>query len=298
MAAELLKRYFHSEITPQLFPDNGFMVKALNDSAFVNNNTVELPHSGTIPGVTVDRSSFPGTITQRTDAATQYPLEELSTDPTHLQDSEGLIVAYNKRASILDQHAKSLNEKGSDRCLYKWAATGAVNVITTGSARATNSPNATGTRLALTAADIRGARAVMDRDEIPVSNRQIILPADMYNDILGIDEFIRADAFGTSNIPDGLVGSLFGFNVWMRSKTVVMTVVTIKAEGATGLAADNQAAICWHPDFVRKAVGGHKVFVEVGKADMYGDVMSTLVRFGALRARNDNKGVVTISEGS
>ena len=64
------------------------------------------------------------------------------------------------------------------------------------------------------------------------------------------------------------------------------------------LAADNQAAICWHPNFVRKALGAHKVFVEVGKADMYGDVMSALVRFGALRARNDDKGVVTISEGT
>jgi hypothetical protein len=296
MAAELLKRYFHSEITALLFPDDGFLVHAKNDSAFVNNNSVELPHSGTIPAVTVDRSSFPGTITQRTDVATQYLLNELSTDPTHLQDSEGLIVAYNKRASILDQHAKSLNEKGSNRALYSWAAAGAPNILTTGSDRATTSPSATGTRKQLAKQQIIDANAQMNRDEVPVSNRHIIVPSDMYSDLLAIDEFVRADAFGTSNIPTGMIGRVFGFTVWMRSSTVVMTGTTIKAEGAAGAAADNQAAICWHPDFVRKAIGAHKVFVEVGKADMYGDVMSALVRTGFLRARNDDKGVVTISE--
>jgi hypothetical protein len=293
MAAELLKRYFHSEITAKLFPDDGFMVHSKDDSAFVNNNSVELPHSGTIPAVTVDRSSFPGTIAQRTDAATQYLLEELSTDPTHLQESEGLIVAYNKRASIVDLQVKSINAKASDRILYKWGAAGAANIVTTGSARPTTSPSATGTRLALTKLQIIGANAQMNRDEVPTENRHIIVPSDMYSDLLGIDEFTRADAFGTSNIPTGMIGTIFGFTVWMRSRTVVMTGTTIKAEGA---AADNQAAICWHPDFVRKAVGAKKVFLEVGKADFYGDVMSTLVRFGGLRSRNDNKGVVTISE--
>lgn len=296
MAAELLKRYFHSEISPLLFPDDGFLVHSKNDDAFVNNNSVELPHAGTIPDIAVNRSSFPGTIAQRTDAATQYLLEELSADPVHLQNSEALIVAYNKRASILDQIVKELNKKGSNRALYAWAAAGASNVLTTGAARATSSPNATGTRLALTSANIVAALSVMNQQDVPLEGRHILVNADMYQDILNIDKFVDVNKIGMANIPTGMVGKIFGATVWMRSSSVVMTGTTIKAEGATGLALDNQAAVVWQEDMVRKGVGAKSIFINTGVAEYYGDILSALVRFGAIRSLNNDKGVVTISE--
>ena len=296
MAAELLKRLFYSQIQAELFPDGTFLSFAMNDNAFVNNNSVELPHSGSIPDVAVDRSSLPATIAKRTDAATQYALLEFTTDPTLLQDSEGLIVAYNKRASIIDQHVKKINTKGQDQALYAWASSGASNVGTSGTGRATSSASATGLRKALTKDDVIGAINILNQQDVPAENRKIIVPSDMYGDILGIDEFVRADAFGTSNIPTGLVGRVFGLDVFMRSRTTVFTDTTIKAEGATGLAADNQGAVVWHPDFVRRAVGANNVYINTGVAEYYGDIMSVMARFGALRARNDNKGVVTIVE--
>ena len=296
MAAELLTRLFYSQIQAELFPEGTFLSFAMNDDAFVNNNSVELPHSGSIPAVAVDRSSLPATIAKRTDAATQYLLLEFTTDPTLLQDSEGLIVAYNKRASIIDQHVKKINTKGQDQALYAWASAGASNVGTSGTGRATSSPSATGLRKALAKDDVIAAINLLNQQDVPAENRKIIVPSDMYGDILGIDEFVRADAFGTSNIPTGLVGRVFGLDVFMRSRTTVFTDTTIKAEGATGLAADNQGAVVWHPDFVRRAKGANKVYINQGVAEYYGDIMSVMARFGALRARNDNKGVVTIVE--
>lgn len=296
MAAELLIRKFLAEISPQLFPDDSFMSRSINDDAFVNGNSVELPHSGTTPTIAVNRSSLPGTIIKRTDTATQYVLEELTSDPTLLQDSEALVVAYGKRASILKQHVDKINQKASDRMLYKWAASGASNVVTTGSARTTSSPSATGNRKALTKADILKGINFLNAQEVPLSGRSILLPSDMYLDILGIDEFTRADAFGKSNIPDGVIGSIFGLTVYMRTSSVVMTGTTLKAEGATALAADNQAAVLWHKDFVRKAVGAKKVFISADVAEFYGSIFSAMARIGGLRSRTDSKGVVTISE--
>lgn len=296
MAAELLTRLFLDEITPQLFPDNTFLSFARNDDAFVNNNSVELPHSGTIPAVEVDRSTLPATIAKRTDAATQYILAELTTDPTLIQDSEELIRAYNKRASVLDQHVKKINEKGSNLALYAWAADGISVVPTTGTARATSSPSATGTRKALTAKDVLDAAALLNQQDVPTMGRKIIVPADMYADMLAIDEFTRADAFGTSNIPTGMIGRVYGMDVFMRSAVTVYTDTTIKAEGATGLAADNQGAIVWHEDYVRRAKGGTKVYIDNDKPEYYGSIFSAMQRFGALRARNDDKGVVAIVE--
>lgn len=296
MAAELLTRYFSNDLAKQLFPSGNFLSYAKNDDAYVNNNSVELPNSGTLPAVTVNRSSFPATATQRTDTAGQYILAEFSTAPTNFQFSEGLMIAYNKRADLLEQHVKMINQKGEETALYNWAATGITVVPTTGSARATSSPSATGTRKALTAADVIKAINVLNQQDVPVEGRKIIVPADMYGDMLAIDNFVRADSFGTPNIPTGLIGRVYGCDVFMRSSVTVYTGTTIKAQGAAGAAADNQGAIVWHPDFVRRAKGASKVLLRMDDPLYYGDVLSAVARFGAVRARLDNKGVVAIVE--
>lgn len=296
MAAELLTRYFSNDLAKQLFPDGTFLSYAKNDDAYVNNNSVELPNSGTLPAVTVDRSSFPATATQRTDTAGQYILQEFSTDPTNFQFSEGLMIAYNKRADLLEQHVKMINEKGEETALYNWAADGIEVIVTDGTARANSLPNATGTRKALTAANIRAALAKLNQQNVPTSGRKIIVNPDMYNDMLGIEDFVRADAFGTSNIPDGLIGRVYGADVFMRSSVTVYTDTTIKAQGATGLAADNGGAIVWHPDFVRRAKGASTVMLRMQDPLYYGDVLSAVARFGAVQARLDQVGVVAIVE--
>ena len=71
---------------------------------------------------------------------------------------------------------------------------------------------------------------------------------------------------------------------------------TIKDTEAANVSTDLGAALAWHPDFVRRAMGATKVFLEVEKADFYGSLMSSVMRFGALQARNDIKGVVSLVE--
>jgi hypothetical protein len=305
MAAELLKRLFLSEIQPKLFPGNSFLSRALNDDAFVNNNSVELPHSGTIPAVAVDRGSLPATIAKRTDAPTNYTLEELTTDPTLLQESEGLIVAYNKRASILDQHAKTINTKAADRALYKWAAgADAARIIpSTGTARAAGNTNGsqTLTRKAFTEADLLNIQRMFFQDDIvnelaDVQGVAVITPRQ-YADLIALDSFKRADAYGQSNIPSGVVRRAYGFDFYVRSKVTVLAVGdTLKAEGAAGAATDQDAAVFYSPQYVRRAVGSIKPFINEDKAEYYGSIFSMLVRFGASPARNDNKGIYLLFE--
>lgn len=303
MAAELLKRLFVSEITEALRNDNSYMQFAKNDDAFVNNNSVELPHAGTDPTVAINRASFPGTITQRTDAATQYLLEELSTDPSLLQYSEEMTVAYNKRASLNAQHVESLRQKMGDRLAYKWAVNvpAAGKIATTGVAtRISSAPSGTGSVKKLVKADLLKLRQYFDDSNIPQTGRKLMLTGAMYNDILNVDDFTHVDKFGMSVIPDGLVGRIFGFDIFVRSRTLVYSesvgVYTIKDTETAPAATDVSAAIAWHPDFVRRARGGVKVFLELEKADYYGSVMSAIVRFGGLNARNDVKGIATIIE--
>lgn len=301
-AGELLKRLFHTEIQPLLFRDNGFLAHTKNDDAFVNNNTVELPNSGTIPGVAVDRSVLPATIAKRADVAHQYTLEELTTDPTLLQDSEGLTVAYNKRASILDQHGKEIMQKAASRAPYKWAedlTTGAGNIIaSTGTVgRVASGPSQTGSRKEFLKVDIINAKTILDRQDISTLDRHMMITPDQHADLLKIDDFVRADALGFSNIPRGMIGMLFGMTIWMRSRVVTTDGSdVIKTEEAAAAATDQNAAIIWQADAVRTALGSSKVFIDNDKPEFYGSIFSVMKRFGAVKSRNDNSGIVLLFE--
>ena len=124
----------------------------------------------------------------------------------------------------------------------------------------------------------------------------LITPA-MLGDILDLDEFTRMDAYGKSNIPMGWVGRIFGFDVVMRSRTVVFDGSDAIKDTETATAAtDTHAAVLWHPMAVRTALGGIKVFVNDDRAEYYGGLFSAAVRFGGLEARNDDKGIVCIRE--
>lgn len=302
--AELLKKHFLSEITPQLFADNTFMSRALNDDAFVNNNTVELPHSGTIPAVAVDRTTLPAAIAKRTDAPSNYSLSELTSDPTLIQDSEELIVAYNKRASVLKQHVDKINEKGADMLLNLWADGGetpegaGLGIVTTGANRAATANGATGVRKAVTAKDILAGRAVMDRADIPQNGRVMVIPATMYNDLFEIDDFIDASKFGKAIQPEGFVGRIYGIDVYMRSKvnSFLGADYSLIAEGAAGAATHCHGILMWQEGQVRRAKGSTKVYMNVDEAAYYGSIFSAMCRLGGSPTRNDKKGIVSIVE--
>lgn len=305
MAAELLTRLFTTEIVPQLWPSNSFLSRCRRDDAFVNNNSVELQNAGTLPGVEVNRSVLPATISQRTDVAHNYELEELTTDPTLLRDLETLIEmgGMNKRQSILEQHVNSQNTMMADRALVKWA-TGVTSVIpSTGSARpATDkSGTQTGNRKAITVTDIVDVQSVFHKEDVVPDNSEVmgiaVIPYSMKADLLKIAQFTDADKYGRSSIPSGVLARAFGFDWYVRSSVLRLDASNaLKAQGAADATDDQNAAIFYSPAYVRAALGSVKVYINEAKADYYGSIMSTMVRFGAVASRNDKKGIVLLYE--
>src|SRR6187549_431100 len=299
--AELLTRLFTSEIQPKLFPSNSFLSRSMNDDQYVNVNTVELAHSGAIPEVKVDRTILPAPIAKRTDVATNYSIEELTTDPTLLQDSEALVVAYQKRASILDQHIKVQRQKMGNRALYKWAAGASSFRASTGTTRAAGRPAQTGNRKGFGIADILAVQQRFFADDVQADLEEIngiaVMTPRQYSDLLAIAQFTDADKYGSSAIPSGVVRRAFGFDIYVRSQVVVLdSSDALKAEGATGATGDQDAAIFYSPSYVRRAVGAIKTYVDSDKPEYYGSIFSTMVRFGAIAARNDNKGAYLLFE--
>jgi hypothetical protein len=299
--AELLKRYFTTEIQPKLFPSNSFLNRALDDDAFVNNNTVELAHSGTLPDAPVDRAVLPAAIVSRTDVPTNYQLEELTTDPVKIGYSEEVTINYAKRQSILDQKAEIINKKAANRILYKWAA-GAANFIpTVGAARNATGPAQTGTRKRLTLDAFYEVKERFHKDDIILENQAVngialLTPAQM-SDLLRLDEVKDALRYGSANLPEGVVGRLLGFDLMVRSSVLALNAAdALKAEGAAGATTDQDAAFFWSPSFVRRAKGAIVPFIDLDKPEYYGSLFSMLVRIGGIPARNDNKGTYIVFE--
>ncbi len=311
MSAILLKQAFAKDISQDLWAANAFMAHAKNDSAFVDHDKVNLPHAGTSPTVAKDRSSK-GTATKRTDTASQYSLHELSTDPTWIQYSEELLVNYNKRQSVIEEHKNALIDALADNVLHDWAAGGdsegssvPVQVRTTGTARAVGletigSTAPTGNRKGLAYADVLAVITKFNKHNIPQGGRYAVISADMLADLLQIAEFKSSDY----NVRKPIVDAPDSFN-WMgiswyvRSKVAAFTNAStpvLKAVGASSAATDNGAALFWHKDFVRKAEGAIKTFLNLDDAELYGSKLSVLARYGAIGRRSDNKGIVTLIE--
>lgn len=316
MAANLLKQLFITDLAKLLFASNAFYMSAKDDSAFVDNDKVNLPQSGTAPSVVKNRSSFPASASQRTDSATQYALDEFSSNPTHLQHSEELVVNYAKRASIVEDHAKAINEAIAESFMYNWARGGDSEnswnakpemVRTSGSTardafvKQIGGTPVTGTRKRIVKADLQKVNTILNRQNVPVSGRFGLITADMLEDFFLIDEFANSDYNNRKPYAEGQpeTFTFMGVTWYVRSDANVFTnaaTPVLKAKDANTAATDNNGALIWHRDFVRKAKGGVKFFLDQDDPQMYGDVMSSLVRAGSIGARQDGKGIVNLVE--
>ena len=297
-----------ADIKEQLFKPNPFMSRATDHSMYVNYKTVHVPQAGTAQTVKKNRSVLPATISQRTDSELTYSLNEYTSDPILLTNIEELQINYAKRQSVLGQTNAKLSEVTANQTLYAWAPSGASRQVrTTGSASAIYNPHATatGTRKAITLADIASARAILDKDNVPLEGRVLVMTADIYNNqFLAISNVQQYLSYGQATLPTGVVNKIFGFDIMIRptvlmyDNTATPLLETIDEEGeTTDAAADNAACLAYHPNFVCHALGDIKVFADEDKPEYYGSIFSSLVMHGASKLRTDQKGVVAIIQG-
>lgn len=313
-SASLLKQYFYTEIQPKLFAVNDFMSRAVNDDAYVNYDQVNLAHAGSLPLATIDRVVLPASVSPRTDVATSYNLEEITTDPTKLGYSEELIVNYNKRQSILNQHSDSIMTTAGDRALWRWAAgaSGARVIKSTGvtdggtaQTRTATGPSQTGTRNKFGKADLVKIRQMFFQDNVIKGNVDLsgiaVLTAQQYGDLIDLPNVAEAQKYGRATFPSGVVDRVLGFDIYVRSNVLVYDnsdalKIQPTATGYAAAATDQDAALFFHPSMVRRAVGAIIPFVRLNDPLYYADIFDMLVRFGASPVRNDNKGIVVMLE--
>lgn len=293
------------DIAENIYPDNSFFLNSRDDSAFLEGNKVHLPQSGTTPDVQKNRTVLPATAAKRTDSQEDYNVDEYTTDPVILQHTEEIEVSYAKRQSLLFDHMETLKTRIADTFAHLWAPELGDNLVrTSGTSRSAYLPGQTGNRNAVHKNDIIELDRLMNRMDIPRDQRILLIDADLYADLLKIEEFVSAEKIGTAALVSGAVGRLLGFNIFVRSSVVRydnQSTPELIAQGTSVDTDDNLTALAWHPMFVRRALGnetngGITVFEKNADPQFYGDVFSALVRSGGRKARTDEKGIVALVE--
>lgn len=295
-----------ADIQENLFKDNAIINRAVNHDGFVNYKTVHVPQAGANPTITKNLGSFPATITQRTDSELTYSMDTYYVEPIHIEaGQETAFISYDKRMSVLNQNIMTLEEVLTNNALYKWAPSGASRIVRTSGSNSSGAlaPSATGTRKAITLADILGAKAILDAENVPQSGRILLMHSDIYNSqLLAIADVYQQQSYGSSALPSGVVARIHGFDIMIRSTVAVYdntATPVIKAVSDAGVpsspaSTDNLACLAYHPSFVAKALGNTEVMINENVAEYYGSIVSAFQLFGASKLRTDQKGVVAI----
>ena len=297
----LNKEIWINDIVENFWPDDSFVTKSRDHSAFVEGKTVHVPNAGTPAAVTKNLNSFPATIGSRTDTDLSYTIGKFYAAPIVLNHAEDVELSYDKRTSITKQSQAALREAAAADILYNWVpGTSPVIIATTGSNATAHIHGATSTRKKITLADVKAVKKQFDADDVPQSGRYILLDSEMYNQLLdALSDAATLNFLAGADPEKGILGQYMGFSFMMRSKVLkTSNAGVLKDWKATNEATtDCAAGLAWQEDCVSRAMGDIEAYTVEGDPSYYGDVLSFNMRAGGAPCRYDKKGVVLIYQG-
>jgi hypothetical protein len=303
----LIKEIWVADVQEALNRNADFLPFSIDDSAYIAFGTVHIPQSGGNPTVIKNPATFPLTISERTDTDRTYAMNQFALEPTLITNLDELQISYDKRQSVLGQQITTLTQRIGDEVAISWTATGAANLRDTsgtasGSALA---PGATGTRKAVTLADIAYLAQKLDLDNVPRGGRKLLMSTGMFWQLMEISDVLRASYNGFQNqgnvLQTGTVAQLFGFDIMIRPVVSVFadTATSPKAFGAATATTDNLACIAFHTSTVRRALGSITPLYNSGSngnglPEYLGSIFNMEVMLGSAIGRADMKGVATL----
>ena len=298
--AEQITKLFSKEIQENLFPVNEFYKQSkLDANVSAQFGIVQVPQAGATPTVVKNPSSFPLSVSQRTDDVLEYNVDAFATNPIHIEDVNEAMTNYSKRQDIIKDHVNALNTRIADEMAFIWAVTAASNkIFTTGANVAAAAPGATGNRKGLTRADLAKLSVMFDKDDCLADERNILISAAQYEELLNIDSFINFDFVNRKPVIDGQIGEIFGMKVFKRSRNTVFNNSNVKkAVGASTAATDKLSILAWSDSYVRRAEGAVKLYADIENPLYLGSIFNGLVRAGGTAGRSDEKGVYSLIQG-
>ena len=86
----------------------------------------------------------------------------------------------------------------------------------------------------------------MDDNNVPMENRNLIIPPATRNAIMGIDRYVSSDFVSGQVVNSGLIGNLYGVDVYVSANCRTIEAAADNTAGS----ADTRAALLFHRDAV------------------------------------------------
>ncbi len=86
----------------------------------------------------------------------------------------------------------------------------------------------------------------MDDNNVPMENRNLIIPPATRNAIMGIDRYVSSDFVSGQSVNSGLIGNLYGVDVYVSANCATIEA----AADNTASSVDTRAALLFHNEAV------------------------------------------------
>lgn len=302
-------------LVKNLFKNNEFLMRSLDDSQYVNNISVHKPQEAAGASWTKNRVWGAGAddATDRTDTILSYNIDEWSSDMMRVLEIDKVQLSYPKIDSVLDQMLRIGRETIADNMLYNWAATGAsaANILRTSGIVNNDTVNgvvtselshvngtAAGGRKVFGLYDLKRAFILMSKYNLGTERWVMVMSPNMYQELL---DDIMLSKFRTStpelDLKTGIVDQLMNFDIYLRTTTCTYdnTATPVrKAVDAVAAATDNDSVLFWSPSAVCRAIGETKLLYNPNQAAYGGDVLRAITRMGGSKERSTEIGVGAI----
>ncbi len=253
----LNKEIWVNDIQEMLLPDNSFLTKGTDYSAFADAHTIHIPVEAGLVNVEVDRDTLPGTVTTTTEQCKEIDMHHFTTDPVRIFRPEDVELSYDKRRLVTEKIAKSLNNKIADYTLELLRHCNGYNEIDL-------SQDAPSVKKYLL-----GIASVFDSNNYPEQDRYVLMDAGAYAALLQELSEVQNSAFlACADMKAGVVGQIYGLNILKRS--------VIDRDDT-----DNPAImLAWHKSQYSFALGPVEVYSQENAPEYYGTILSASARFG------------------
>jgi hypothetical protein len=270
---------------------------ASDDSIYANNKTIHLPSAGTTPSITKGNGVYPVAIGERTDQEVTYNLTNYEIGPIRLGWADQLQLSYDKSQSITNDFMGGLGDRVIREMLVSfYHRTAGTYVETTGATATAHSPSATSNRHALTGANVLSAALILDKQQIPMSDRFLLLDATMFYQLLTDMNYTAERVEVNPNGLSILIPPIYGFRVVQLPHVghIVAATGAIRPVGHVGATTDEAVGLAIHKQAVSFAKTGVEGFVQQNSPEYFADLLSASVWAGGSYRRYDKYGVVPI----
>jgi hypothetical protein len=284
----------------KLDPNGSFKEGVTVDSELGKNHAnFEVSLEEEEPGIVEDPKKYPLEVETHENQKMSYKAHVMATLPQRIGMEDEVTLPYNKLQTSTTKHARKLNTRMDERALYNWAPDMSGDNVyeTTGGASAMTIGGASNGKLLLKK-DVTKIMTLMNADNVPFEGRRMVIDAFMYNDVINDSEMQDASKLGYAIIPTGLVGRLWGFDVYMRSSVYAVTASdALRYAGLNIESTDKSGALFFHPEMVRMGMSAVETYLGQKDGTLLGRTVNSALLFGADKTWTDEHGVYMLKQG-